>query len=223
MILEGCEVTKNKVWRYLMPVVVRLHGNDFRDRFNSLFKMGCYIGGLNSTPYMAVFVNVNAPNAKITDESFKYKKFEDFLEWFELQDFCEGHYPVESEREKKYKYHMLKVRIPEDLEHALKHFVEGEYSKMYTPTEIEEHFNFSETKRKTFSKEFLTKLDETRAILYKDPKLREEFLKKVNSKFDTKLTLDDISLTAEVDLPPTSKEDFLIEEEIDNLLQNEIQ
>lgn len=217
MKLDGLNIHKNKVWKFLMLPVLRAYGEQFRLKISSFYKVGAYVGGLNNTPYLALTINVTAPNPKITDQTYKMKLFEDFIEWFEIQDYCEGHYPYEGPLDCKDKFHVFKIRIPEELKKSLGHFVKGEYSKMYTQKQIEEHFIVApEAKVSDIHK---ADMENRKKILEKDSALLPDFVAKVNKRFNTKLTLEDIEPSVEVELPPSSTEDFLIEEEIQNLLE----
>lgn len=224
MKIEGVKVIKNKVWKYLMQVVIRELGSEFRDKMNSKFKMGAFIGGLNEVPYMAFIINVDVPIQPNQNKLFLSKQFESFLEWLDLQDFCEGHYPYEVDKTASdYRYHVIKVAIPKKLIKTLEAFVKGDYSKMYTPEQIEEHFTLPENTDKPYAPEYIEDMARRKKVLLKDPELREEFLEKLNEKFNTTIQLQDLDYNVELEFPPTEKEDFLVEgNEINKLLKNEI-
>ena len=217
MKLDGLKIHKNKVWEYLMLPVLRAYGEDFRVKISNLYKIGAYIGGLNNSPYLALAINVTAPNPKIQDQTYKMKLFEDFIEWFEIQDFCMGHYPYEGPLNCKDKYHIFKIAIPKELTKTLGHFVKGEYSKMYSEKQIEEHFTVASGAK--VSDTHIADLAVRRKVLRKDPELIPSFIAKVNERFKTSIGVHEIDPSVEVELPPSSAEDFLIEEETQKLLE----
>lgn len=220
MKIEGTEIIKNQVWKYLMLPILRAYGDDFRKRMNNRYKMLCKIGGLKDTPYLAIVINVNAPDPTTSDEMFLFRRFETFLEWFELQDFCEGHYPLELDNSSKYRYHVIKVKVPDIYLDTVKYFTEGKYSKMYSKEELKEHFEISDSQKKIKSLAFQKDMEHRLRVLQKDPELLPDFIKRVNEKYDTNITIEDFNPNSEVDFPPTSSEDFLIEEEeIKNLIE----
>lgn len=171
-------IKMNKTGRFLKPLL-KLHGEEFRRKLSRCFKLAYGMGDLlinnQYTQHIFILLDAEHENCKIF--------FNDFMEWFQEQDYYEDDYAVDNLLYGR--LHMIVVRLPKNCEDKLQHFKKGEYSKMYTNKEVEELLE-----------------DKDKAIVIKDSNYRTIFVTKLNEQFGTDMKLKELASDAELEIPP---------------------
>lgn len=186
----------NKTWRFLLPCL-RGYGDIFVTKFNPVFKLAV---GIHDTLVDNSNISIGKNLYILCDKMINEKQFYDFLDWIKYQESYVADYCPDSEILKSRK-HMIVIKIPDMFNEAYDNFLKGHYSFMYLESELK--LLFSDNIRK---KEY--------DVLSRNPIIVEEFAKKVNEEFKTKISKHDLK-NAELELPLKK------EEEIFNCRKNE--
>ena len=175
MKLQLDKITMNKTGKFLTPCLKK-YGVEFTQKLSKVFKLAYGIGDMLINKSYEKHIFILCDTSKCT--SF----FEDFLEYFQAQDYYEDDYAADHILYGK--YHMLVIKIPEEFLDRLPLFQEGKYSKMYSKEEIKELH------------------EEARLVVIKDKNYRFEFVKKVNEYFGSDLKEKELAEDAELEIPP---------------------
>ena len=183
MKLQLDKITMNKTGRFLRPCL-RKYGMEFTSKLAKVFKLAYGIGDIliNKSYEKHIFI--------LCDTSKCTEFFEDFLEYFQSQDYYEDDYAADHILYGQ--YHMLVIKIPDEWLDKLPLFQEGKYSKMYSKEEIKELH------------------EQDRLVVIKDKNYRFEFVKKLNEQFRLegkhRLKEVDLNIDAELEIPPNIDE-----------------
>lgn len=175
----------NKTYTYLYPCLKSYRG--FNDNIKGLLINSVGIKDYNvETKREAIFILLETN----TFEQLLWKKMEytkkliSFLDWVRTTNFYVTDYIYYSSKSKK-DYHMVVLDFPVTHFKSLQHWRKGEYSKMYSPADIEYFFKYHPCKE----------------VLLKTAKRRLEFVDIVNKDYGTDATVEDFK-DAELDYPP---------------------
>lgn len=172
------ETSLNKTYRFLLPCF-----NWYGDEFISKFIRTCKQVGLGD--------DVN-PHIKgrylfiLCSKVVGLQNTLDFLNSVKSKDYYVTDYSVSPGHD----FFMIVLEVPERFHNAYDKFIEGRYSEMYTPEEINVLFP-------------KTGDSDARNILIKDPSCIDEFVVKLNQTYNTKLSEDDFfhEVIKEYELP----------------------
>lgn len=128
-------------------------------------------------------------------------QFAKTLEYFQNHQAYHNDYCYDSNKNGHYHVVVLKLPFP----NKFKHWLNGEYSKIYSPKEIDEWFQ-KEIKRKEGKETKVFKTDQW-CVLTKDKDYFSLFKDQVYKEFGTKLSDDDIDI--EYDFPPHLNNEIL--------------
>jgi len=131
-------ITLNKSYRYLYPIM-RFYGDEVHKRIRETHKLGV---GINDVIYWQqsklilteeIFILVDTKgeykNGKHTNPVTAQAKFAEDLAWLKEIGILRTEYVFDQINGH---LHMLVVKIPEDVPHAVKAFVLGKYDLIYT-------------------------------------------------------------------------------------------
>lgn len=176
----------NKTRKYLFPIL-KEYGEDFKNKFNSIFKVAC---GIGDTTVAQSGVIYEKHLFLLVDSSIKRNVFLDFMDWIKNEPYYEDDYVfgniVKSD------LHMFVLKIPDKFLVSLEIFKLGKYSKMYSFSEINLFFN---------------NYPEVQKVLTRDPTYKIEFIALVNKEFQTNIEDFDIE-DYELDFPANKKEEI---------------
>lgn len=187
VLLDSGEDTihSNKSRKYLLPCI-KEYGGEFTKRVNEVFKVAIGIGdiivrnrGIRHQKHLFILIDSTiAPN-----------HFEDFLQYIKYHKSYQDDYVFGNIVTSP--LHMFVIKFPIQYYHAFETFKMGDYSKMYTPEEIDK---------------FFYNQPQYRRVLIRDRKYKLKFIEKVNKEFGTRLTPeDDIQ---EYDFPPSKESEI---------------
>lgn len=174
---------KNRTWKYLAPCL-RKYGDHFEKRIASVFKVGLGLDDVSVTNK-----SMNPVIFILIDSRQKPTNFISFLKWLKeheayVTDYVYGESKLSA-------LHMVVIGLPAEYTETYAKFLQGKYSEMYTPEDIETLF---------------TKKPEMRGIFRKDKPSLKAFVKELNKKFGVTETID--SWKGEVDFPPDMTEEI---------------
>lgn len=126
----------NKTWRFLAPSL-KGHGKLFTEKLNPLWKLA--FGVMDSFLEGSPILENKRPIFIMFDTKYNEIKVQSFIDWIQYQsyylaDYCPDVEIIDSRR------HMCVVQVPKEFEKAYDHFLKGEYSKMYSKSEISHLF-----------------------------------------------------------------------------------
>lgn len=170
MKIDPTKIYTNRTKNFLLPVV-KVYGKIFLHNISTVFKISVGIDDykLRQEGYRFdnhLFFLINTVSSR--------KHFISALDWFRTQNMYAFDYPFDNPVSGY--MHMIVFIIPEEYRNAYKHFVGGNYSKMYTKGQIKALFGENSDKEKIFNP---------------NRKTKEEFAELVNKDFDTDLTVND--------------------------------
>lgn len=172
MEIEIGQLYTNKTWRFLVPCL-RDFGDAFVTKFNSTFKLACGI-------HDSLFDNTPVANGRnifiMFDRWYDTTSFDKFLEYVKTQEYYVTDYCPDVNLVKSRKL-ILVLKFPENYNNAYDKFLEGKYSEMFT--EQEAKFFYEEKSTIEFK------------IVMKNPDIMSDFIKQVNTEFNTELTSRD--------------------------------
>lgn len=161
MIIKKGKFYKNYTFLYIIPGL-KIYGSVFAKHYANIFKLAVGIDDVSS--------NIDKPALYILiDSTVNKDAFINSMEWFRKQSFYIADYPFD-DIHNGYQ-HMLVISIPE---RVYSHFINSEYSKMYSAEEINK-FGFQPIIRK---------------VLSKDKYYADVFIKNLNAAWDTKYTIE---------------------------------
>lgn len=175
-------IYQNKTWRFLSPCLIE-NGIKFRKLFDSLIKIaiGIYDYDLTnnniSIPGKNMFILIDSIKC-----SYYLKKFEEYIKY---KYYYKESYTYSPNKQ------MIVLKIPTGYENAYDKFLEGKYSEMYTPEQLDHVFS---------------KLSKEYGILYKSRDALEKFVEKINKEFHVKLEPENL-INNEYELPPKLEEE----------------
>lgn len=192
----------NKTWRFLLPCL-RGHGDIFVRKFNPVFKLAVGIHDMfvDGSPIMngrSIFL--------LCDKLTHQKDFNDFLEWVRCQSYYIADYCPDSEILKSRK-HVIVIAVPERFNDAYDHFLKSSYSTMYLDDEIKLLFS-GDVRKQEYD------------ILMRNPKIVDDFVKRVNIEFGTTATPADFKM-AELEFPLVKSEEIFNYKQGDTIYFNE--
>lgn len=207
MQIQNGKLYENRTWRYLYPSL-KSYGKDLMNNLAQFIKLGVGIADENlevDQPCIFILIDTNMSFPTEAEMDAYKLRFAKFINWIRYQYFYVTDYVFEGldDREK----HMVVLRLPRKYDLAYISFIKGEYSKMYTQSEIYEYFKYvSIPRNKEAETKVNNKLKITRNILFKDKSYIPVFAKEVNSLFDTDNPESDF-IGAELDFPPNFKQE----------------
>lgn len=205
MQIEIGKYYENKTWRFLVPCL-KGHGDIFVMKFNGVFKLAF---GIHDTIVDDSKISIGRNMYILCDKLTNSRQFDDFLEWIKYQEYYVADYCPDSEILNSRK-HMIVIQVPERFNDAYDHFLKGDYSQMYLDSELKLLFS-NKTRKKEYD------------ILSRNPKIMNDFAKKVNDEFGTPnaVTVSDLKF-AELELPlKKSEEIFNCYKDSDTIYFNE--
>jgi len=173
----------NKSYRYLYPVL-KLYEDELYHKVKSLIKLGVGIGDvlyfekhkiiLTSGLFILVDTKGIYANGKHKNPINAQKIFSEQLEWFRQSEHLIDDYIYD---DPSGHMHMIVLKVPDDVPHAVRAFVLGKYDMIYTETQAKRIFD-------TQSREF--------KIVTNDKLFRKEITQKVNELVGTRYAEDDL-------------------------------
>jgi len=188
MKLEFNELYVNKTWRYL-AVSLKSYGIDFTERFDPLFKLAVGVGDSNLE--RAPILERKRPLFIMFDKEFNSLRATYFLNWVKYQSYYITDYCPDVEIGVS-RRHVVVIDMPGIHEEAYDFFLKGQYSMMYSRSEID--FLFPTNHRK-----------KEHDILIKTPEAFKEHLKVLKIEFNVIPKKEEIK---EYELPPKRKEEI---------------
>lgn len=208
MYIQNGKLYENRTWRYLYPSL-KVYGATLMNHLASFIKLAVGIGDAYvETTEPCIFILIDTNRVFPTEaELMAYKlKFAKFINWIRYQYFYVTDYiydGLDSGGEK----HMVVLKLPHKFDMSYFHFVNGEYSKMYTPKEVNEYFKLINMPQNlAVQNKVNERIKTTRAILKKESSYIPTFAKKVNEMFGTDNPESDF-IDAELDFPPNFDEE----------------
>lgn len=169
---------ENKTLFYLSPCM-REFGDEFKERYKHVFKIALGIGD-------------KAAEGEYTNHIFilcytgiRPMAFLGFFDWVKTQPFYETDYVFGDTRTSP--LHMIVVKCPDGY---MDKFVAGQYSKMYSPSQIEDYF---------------LKRPAAKKVVFKSESYHEEFVALVNKLFNTDMLPEEYD--GEYDFRPNLNEE----------------
>ena len=174
-------ILMNKTKKYLLPCLWE-YGEEFGKMFHTIWKVGIGIGDIitiksNIKFEKHIFVLVNTAQNLAT--------FEKFQLWIRDQPMYEDDYAYDNLLTGN--LHMFVIKLPEKYYDTFETFKRGEYSKMYSYTDLVN---------------FFARQPETKQVLVKDHKYKLEFSKQLKVQYDVDIKPEEIDDNYEFDLPP---------------------
>lgn len=183
---QRVKTTKSK--KYLLPCM-RVYGDEFVRKLNSVFKVAVGIGDM-------VLTNRGKGDYQkhlfiLLDSKVCNSFFIEFIEWIRDQYMYEDDYAYDNIM--KSSFHMVILRFPTQFYEAFETFKLGEYSKMYDMTTIEKYFSQHHPA--------------TVKVLIKDHNYRVIFAKQLNREYhlEGNLAIRPDQCLGELDFPPTAQ------------------
>jgi len=141
------KVYLNKSYRYLYPML-KLCKGELYDKVKLLPKLGVGIGDvvyieknniiLTSELFILVDTKGSYENGRHKNATQSQLRFAEFLNWFRNSEYLRDDYIYDS---LEGHMHMLVLKIPEDVPHAIRAFVLGKYDMIYTDSQARTIFD----------------------------------------------------------------------------------
>lgn len=195
MEIENNKLYFNRAWKYLYPAL-RVYNAELIKQLNGLIKLGVGIGDYNyckkdvcKEPKLFILVQTGFDEKTdfkgLTDYE---KKVKEFFKFIKEQDYYVDDYlySYSSDTTK----HMIVIKFPEEFKKVYKHFVSGEFSKMYDADFIKKNFVVGSYKPK-FNTSSYNKANsigenlEVKKVLLKDKSYEKEFTEILKKEFGT--------------------------------------
>lgn len=183
MKIQVGEVTLNKTWKYLAPLL-KHYGQEFEQKINSIYKIGFGIGdmilinnGVNYEQHIFVLIDT-----KTASNFFKL-----FIKWIRRQDMFEDDYIFDNIVNGR--FHMVVLKLPEQYYKSNILFKKGQFSKMYNKEDVQRFF----------------KEEDIKGVLIKEGNYIIKHTKKLNEMFGTNLKPYEIE--GEWDFPIEKREE----------------
>lgn len=207
MQIESGSLYMNKTWLYLYPCL-KFYGEELRTHLNAFLKIAVGISDHNLN-----IANINSSIYILIDTEPKYDAiakvnykthFSDFLDWVKYQPYYVTDYVFE---ELKYSgKHMVVLKLPSKHEATLLSFIQGRYSGMYSKAELDLYFKLITHKDKDHEIKHNARVKKVLNVLTRNKECLEDFVKDVNKRFATTVTVEDFK-DAEIDYPPVLEEE----------------
>jgi hypothetical protein len=189
MVIQVGEIKMNKTIDFLVPIL-KVYGKEFGDKINLLTKLAIGIGdmllgkkGIRYEQHLFILVDTKKTG----------KKFGSFLKWIKVLPMYEDDYAFDSVKDGH--MHMIVIKVPEEMYKATENFKHGQFSRMYTPTEVQDLFPEGKVSTK---------------IISKDHNYKVQFVGKLNELFNMTgehaLTPDDYD--GELELPINKQDEY---------------
>lgn len=179
------EIVPNKSRKYLLPCL-KEYGTEFVEKLNGVYKVAIGIGdiivskrGFKHEKHLFLLLDSYIAHSYFTEFLCYIKQHESYQD-----DYVYGNIT-------KSTYHMIVLKIPERFYDTFETFKLGEYSKMYSKTDIETFFSNHPRYKK---------------ILVKDAKYKIKFAEELNNFYQTTIKPEDIK--GELDFPPQESEEI---------------
>lgn len=179
----------NKTWRFLIPCL-RGHGNVFVKKFNPIYKLAV---GIHDSLLDGSQISNGRNIYLMLDKKYRPNDYNKFMEYIVCQDYFRADYCPDSEIISSRK-HIVVIEVPEIYNNAYDMFLQGRYSEMYTPEQLNNLFS-GDTRKKDYE------------ILSKSGNALSEFIKNVNQEFDVKSSKKDF-YGSECEFPLIKKEEI---------------
>ena len=203
MNIQKGKLYENRTWLYLYPCL-QYHGEELLNRFSQFFKLAVGVGDAHYKKGSNVILILFDLNLPFSEKGLKdyQTKFEILLRWLRYQSYYSDDYIYNEEKSQ----HMIVIKLPDALEGAYRHFVEGQYSKMYLPIQVEEFFKEEETSDNNIIKRN-ERYSKAKKVFRREKETLKEFVKQVNIRFNTLVGIDKFK-NAELDYPPEKSEEI---------------
>lgn len=181
------KLVENKTLDYLFPIL-KIYGSTFLAKFNLTHKLayGIHDCVLDGTPF-----EEQRKICMLIDRKSRPNLYEDFMRWIRLQDYYMTDYS--NDHTITGRMQMVLIEVPETHASIYDNFLKSSYSKMYRRHNIEDFF-----KAESYSKQ----------VLMKSSEVGPSFVKKVNEKYGTTLTVEDFDEEGEYDFPWEKQNEF---------------
>lgn len=179
---------QNRTLRYLFPSI-RLYGSTFIGKFNMVHKLayGIHDALLDGTPY-----EDQKKLCMLIDKLVRPNDYEGFIKWIRNQEYYIVDYPYDDTETGRMQ--MLMIEFPEKESDIYDKFLESKYSKMYVRTELNTFF-----KEDSYAKDVITK----------SKKIAQDFVNKVNTKYGSNVSTQDLKAHgSEFDFPWEKEEEI---------------
>ncbi len=185
------KLVENKTLDYLFPII-RIYGSTFLAKFNLTHKLayGIHDCVLDGTPF-----EEQRKICILLDRRSRPNLYEDFMRWVRLQDYYITDYSHDHTITGRMQ--MLLIEVPETYASIYDNFIKSSYSKMYLEHNIDD-----------FVKENTYEDSHSKQVLTKSSKLAPSFVKLVNERFGTNLTVEDLDKDSEYDFPWEKQNEF---------------
>lgn len=207
---------ENKTWKYLVPCL-KFYPQELRQKLDCFFKLGIGIKDYAvhfETPCLYILISSKMMGTTFLENIQYRSNFEEFLQWIKCQTYYIKDYIYDNTNENE--QHMIVVKIPLIHYSTYNYFLNSEYSKMYSHQQIATYFADINIQNKNIEYKINKKISINRMVLQKHSDYLAEFVKSVNEKFNTFISVNDFT-NAELDFP------INLEEETFNYKQNEQQ
>lgn len=187
----------NRTKKYLFPII-KSYGKEFSSSIAKLFKLGVGIGdiitnrcGVHHEKHLFI----------LADATHNITEFAQILDYIREHHAYEDDYPYDVIHNGR--LHMIVIRVPDEFITSMEKFKSGEFSKMYTPKQIHDLFEY-----KGKDKDLQKTYSEVKKVLVKAHNYRIEFAKKIEQEFNVKFPVSEITDEWELEFPALLKEEF---------------
>jgi hypothetical protein len=190
----------NKTRKFLLPLI-RTFGEEFLDRYNSIYKfaVGVHDINLNIETYVK-----NKPLIYIMiDKVSSSSRGQFFLDWLVTQDYYVHDYVASQELSSR--MHMVVLKFNEEYEYVYERFMLGNYSAMYTEEEIDTFFRIPREKVGTESRKIY---DYALQVLTKSENALFGYRYKVNKLYNADLNVENLRDHLDYELPLDPSEEI---------------
>lgn len=174
------------------------------EKLSGFFKIATGVGDTNfqkKDNCIFILIDLNLPFSEKSLEKYR-TDFSNFLSWLSYKPYYKDNYIFNEEKFQ----HMIVLKMPTNLKEGYSHFVTGEYSKMYTPKQIDYFFGIKEG----LDPAVITRnerMRKVRKVFTRSKELLPEFVASVNKRFGTHNPESDF-IDADLDYPPVKKEEI---------------
>lgn len=184
------ELYQNRTLKYLVPAL-NYYGPTLKTKLNLGFKLAF---GIFDTSLEGSYLEGQKNIFILMDRAVKPDMYASFCKWIKLQEYYVTDYSYDDMETGRRQ--MFVLAFPPALEDSYSKFLKGQYSFMYTKTEIAAYFG---EPRKA----------EARGVFQRDLHAKIEYIKKVREEYNTNLLPEDFkNHRHEYDFPPNKEEEF---------------